>query len=359
MDMNFEDTINNICLLEPIFGNDLPVIVLTSNHENIGESMATIASVVTNTVDEREIDIVVLHSDLDYYDIRIIKYFVNKQPGNIKIRTCCVAHDYNKGYIHIDRRYSDSFINMVFMPYIMKRYQKVIYIESGSIVIRNCDWMNDSWNDSVPFELVCVDDNALAVCYNVDLFRKKYSAKELNDAMTKEGMENTKIYFDRLVRKSGDIPVILTKKMTHRRRNKDLFYKYAFMTPFFEKMIYSSKVDGVNKEVHVKKKFSGVYLFPFEKVEQNSRVVIYGNGNVGKQYIAQIEKTNYCKIVAICDKNASDGAVSVQEMLRFEFDKIVVAIASSKVCNEVLKMLENKGLVRKKIVCENERDLWV
>ena len=57
MDMNFEDTINNICLLEPIFGNDLPVIVLTSNHENIGESMATIASVVTNTVDEREIDI--------------------------------------------------------------------------------------------------------------------------------------------------------------------------------------------------------------------------------------------------------------------------------------------------------------
>ena len=45
------------------------------------------------------------------------------------------------------------------------------------------------------------------------------------------------------------------------------------------------------------------YLFPFEKVSPNSRIVIYGASDVGIDYMYQVRVTNYCKLVALLDKN--------------------------------------------------------
>lgn len=44
-------------------------------------------------------------------------------------------------------------------------------------------------------------------------------------------------------------------------------------------------------------------LFPFQLVEKDETIIIYGVGNIGKQYIEQIEKTGYCKIKYAVDKN--------------------------------------------------------
>ena len=45
-------------------------------------------------------------------------------------------------------------------------------------------------------------------------------------------------------------------------------------------------------------------LFPFEQVEKDARVIIYGAGRAGLNFVRQVESGNYCKVVAIVDKNA-------------------------------------------------------
>ena len=45
-----------------------------------------------------------------------------------------------------------------------------------------------------------------------------------------------------------------------------------------------------------------IYLFPFEKVEKDSKIIIYGAGNVGQSFLGQINMTGYCDVVAVADR---------------------------------------------------------
>jgi FkbM family methyltransferase len=54
------------------------------------------------------------------------------------------------------------------------------------------------------------------------------------------------------------------------------------------------------------------YLFPFEKVKKGSRIVLYGGGLVGQEYIQQIRQKDHCDILYIVDRN--------YESLRESFD---------------------------------------
>ena len=43
------------------------------------------------------------------------------------------------------------------------------------------------------------------------------------------------------------------------------------------------------------------YLFPFEFVEKGSKIVIFGAGKVGQNYIQQLNLSNYCKLLFVVD----------------------------------------------------------
>lgn len=45
----------------------------------------------------------------------------------------------------------------------------------------------------------------------------------------------------------------------------------------------------------------GKWLFPFDKVKKGSNIIIYGYGKVGKTYIQQLEKLNFCNVICIVD----------------------------------------------------------
>lgn len=45
-------------------------------------------------------------------------------------------------------------------------------------------------------------------------------------------------------------------------------------------------------------------IFPFEYVEKNSKVIIYGLGKYGMSYIEQVQATGWCEIVGVSDTNA-------------------------------------------------------
>lgn len=101
------------------------------------------------------------------------------------------------------------------------------------------------------------------------------------------------------------------------------------------------------------------YIFPFEKVSKNSRIVIWGIGCLGKKYVEQIQATEFCKIIAIVDSKFEqyegiliNGHIIQNPRLcsQFEFDYIVIAIDSENVTNEIVKTICDMGINEEKIV---------
>ena len=58
------------------------------------------------------------------------------------------------------------------------------------------------------------------------------------------------------------------------------------------------------------------FLFPFDKVNKNERIVIYGAGVVGTQYVEQNNQLNYCQIILWVDKYSKKSGVSPTLNLR-------------------------------------------
>lgn len=99
------------------------------------------------------------------------------------------------------------------------------------------------------------------------------------------------------------------------------------------------------------------YLFPFQLVPQNSHIVLYGAGNVGKQFYHQITTTKYVEIVKWVDKNykmcsGSGIPVSAVETINeSEYDYIVLAIADSDIALSIRKFLKKEyGVEEERII---------
>ncbi|MDR2089243.1 MAG: class I SAM-dependent methyltransferase [Clostridiales Family XIII bacterium] len=106
------------------------------------------------------------------------------------------------------------------------------------------------------------------------------------------------------------------------------------------------------------------YLFPYSEVSYNSRIIIYGAGATGRQFVEQIKLLNYCECIFIADRafesiRQLDGikVCSPNEIARCAFDKIVVAskvygdeiyhillgmnVPASKIVNKVIELVHD------------------
>lgn len=98
------------------------------------------------------------------------------------------------------------------------------------------------------------------------------------------------------------------------------------------------------------------YLFPFEKIPEGSRVLIYGAGLTGQEYLRQIEMTKYCQIIGFLDRKMSKESqfkipIYNPEMVNdIEYDFIVVAINNSTYYNDMCETLIKQGVEQEKIV---------
>jgi len=96
------------------------------------------------------------------------------------------------------------------------------------------------------------------------------------------------------------------------------------------------------------------YLFPFEKVTQSSHIVLYGAGNVGKDFYNQVTETNFCKIVLWLDKNADGNIVKLPETIASlnadNYDAVIIAIESEIIANNVKNFLKDYGVPENKIL---------
>lgn len=96
------------------------------------------------------------------------------------------------------------------------------------------------------------------------------------------------------------------------------------------------------------------YLFPFDKVERNSSIIIWGAGHVGTEYYQQLKAIDYCSVVGIVDsriKNADRHRFTL-ELLKKNFDYVVIAIADKNSVKEVIAQCLNYQIEESKIISD-------
>ncbi|KHM51280.1 hypothetical protein NZ47_11390 [Anaerovibrio lipolyticus] len=98
------------------------------------------------------------------------------------------------------------------------------------------------------------------------------------------------------------------------------------------------------------------YLFPFEKIEPHSKILIYGAGTTGIEYLEQVLITNYCHVAGVVDKNASRlprmvvPIYGIDEVSAIEFDYIVIALKNPIYNDKIIYDLKQIGVSEEKIV---------
>lgn len=104
-------------------------------------------------------------------------------------------------------------------------------------------------------------------------------------------------------------------------------------------------------------------LFPFDRVERGSRILLYGAGGVGYDYLMQIEAADYCHVVAMVDrmpflwnenekKREKAICISPKEIMQYQgqYDKIVISSTNDKFVDEIMEQLKKLGISGERII---------
>ena len=100
-------------------------------------------------------------------------------------------------------------------------------------------------------------------------------------------------------------------------------------------------------------------MFPFEQVEKNSRVIIYGAGRAGLNFARQAGR--YCQIVCLVDKDERkhNSAIKGLEKLKDEtsYDYIVISQINFAIRRRIKEDLIKLGVSASKIILPEDDNL--
>ena len=103
------------------------------------------------------------------------------------------------------------------------------------------------------------------------------------------------------------------------------------------------------------RKEESAYLFPFDKIPKDRKIILYGASKVGQTYYDQINRIHYAEVIAWVDKaylsyeNMGVKRVEVIETIK-NYDYVVIAIRAFEIAEIVKSNLINMGVDEKKIV---------
>lgn len=105
---------------------------------------------------------------------------------------------------------------------------------------------------------------------------------------------------------------------------------------------------------------AGVFFPPIQKINQGESIVIYGYGNVGRQYIATLSGMRICHILFAVDANydkIEKGWLGVEvkapkSILSEPEARILLAIGSRTVARQIMGMLKAWGIAENRIIYE-------
>lgn len=102
-----------------------------------------------------------------------------------------------------------------------------------------------------------------------------------------------------------------------------------------------------------------VYIFPYTLIEKNTDIILYGAGRVGQSYYCQLVGNHYCHISAWVDKDEKKGNITVtpDKIVDFSYSKIVIAIKSKKIAEEIIEELSGLGISRESMIWEDPQGI--
>lgn len=98
------------------------------------------------------------------------------------------------------------------------------------------------------------------------------------------------------------------------------------------------------------------FCFPFGKVTKDCNIILYGAGSVGKRYYQQLKRTGYCRIVSWVDRGyleltSHEVLIESPDVIPLKkYDYIVVAIADTRICEEIKRYLLDMGISESQIM---------
>ena len=111
---------------------------------------------------------------------------------------------------------------------------------------------------------------------------------------------------------------------------------------------------GISNTKEIEQTF---FQFPYERIPQGSKIVLYGAGQVGKEIYTLLQVTKNCKVVGWFDKNYMqfiEHKIDVEnpkEIINREYDYILVAVEKEEIFREIKQeILTNISLPKEQIV---------
>lgn len=97
-------------------------------------------------------------------------------------------------------------------------------------------------------------------------------------------------------------------------------------------------------------------LFPYERIQQGSKVILYGMGWLGKMFVEQIAQNHYCEVIFAVDreyKSKSSNLISVKSptaIKEAEYDYVVIALLSVSTAEAIRDDLVKLGVPVEKCI---------
>lgn len=102
-------------------------------------------------------------------------------------------------------------------------------------------------------------------------------------------------------------------------------------------------------------------LFPFEQVEKGSRVIIYGAGKAGLNFVRQAGGTEYCRIICMVDSDSSKHnktILGLEKLLDLDsYDYVVVSPINFAIRKRIGDDLIAYGVPEEKVVIPGDNNL--
>lgn len=285
----------------------------------------------------------------------------------------------SKTTINAIQTYIDKGVDII--TFGMNRYYDENYIRADVVRLEEGVHSRDYLIEKV-FPKMIWDTDAHRNGVDASLCNKAVK-KQLYDGLF-EAISNLNIYYGEdagvvyfALLRASDIAVIKECLYFHRQRKKGILPQYILDDEYIDKLhrLYEyMKKQLPDREVYTKqleyfylhalevrlRKYNDYrtrsqYVFPFDKIEKNRRIVIHGAGEVGQIYWNQLATIEYCKEIVWVDQNYNKyESLGVQSPDCISYDKnidyIVIAILSENAAENVKNQYVSKGFPEEKII---------
>lgn len=112
----------------------------------------------------------------------------------------------------------------------------------------------------------------------------------------------------------------------------------------------------LNRQIYISsgELYQNSYIFPELNLKNNTKIILYGAGKVGREFYRQIHFIKEIKIVAWVDKKADeiniDNVEKIEVIDSVDYDYIIIAVANKKSADIIANELEKRGISKDKII---------